>query len=86
MLLFKIIKMGVIVVVVIGFGVVSVQDFIIIGTGLVIGVYYFMGGVICKLVNKDCKDYNICCFVELIGGFIYNVNIICFGELDFGIV
>lgn len=53
---------------------------------MVIGVYYFMGGVICKLVNKDCKDYNICCFVELIGGFIYNVNIICFGELDFGIV
>ncbi|HKY93831.1 MAG TPA: TAXI family TRAP transporter solute-binding subunit, partial [Kiloniellales bacterium] len=48
------------------------------------GVYYAVGGAICRLMNKDRKTHNIRCSVESTGGSTYNVNTIKEGELDFG--
>ena len=60
------------------------QKFITIGTGGVTGVYYAVGGAICRLVNKDRAKTNLRCSVESTGGSAYNVNTIKAGELDFG--
>ena len=61
------------------------QDkFITIGTGGVTGVYYAVGGAICRLVNKDRPKTHMRCSVESTGGSAYNVNTIKAGELDFG--
>jgi TRAP transporter TAXI family solute receptor len=62
------------------------QSFITIGTGGVTGVYYAVGGAICRLVNKDRKTHGIRCSVESTGGSVYNVNTIRTGELDLGMV
>lgn len=61
------------------------QNFATIGTGGVTGVYYAVGGAICRLVNKDRKTHGIRCSVESTGGSAYNVNTIKAGELDFGL-
>ncbi|MGO4388913.1 TAXI family TRAP transporter solute-binding subunit [Microvirga sp. 2YAF29] len=61
------------------------QNFATIGTGGVTGVYYAVGGAICRLVNKDRKAHGIRCSVESTGGSAYNVNTIKAGELDFGL-
>src|SRR5439155_6004345 len=60
------------------------QKFVTIGTGGVTGVYYAVGGAICRLVNKDRAKHGIRCSVESTGGSVYNVNTIKAGELDFG--
>jgi TRAP transporter TAXI family solute receptor len=60
------------------------QRFVTIGTGGVTGVYYAVGGAICRLVNKDRKQHGIRCSVESTGGSAFNVNAIKAGELDFG--
>ena len=60
------------------------QKFVTIGTGGVTGVYYAVGGAICRLVNKDRVKTGIRCSVESTGGSVYNVNAIKSGELDFG--
>jgi TRAP transporter TAXI family solute receptor len=60
------------------------QKFVTIGTGGVTGVYYAVGGAICRLMNKDRKATNIRCSVESTGGSVFNVNTIRAGELDFG--
>jgi TRAP transporter TAXI family solute receptor len=62
------------------------QKFITVGTGGVTGVYYAVGGAICRLVNKDRKTHGIRCSVESTGGSAYNANTIKAGELDFGMV
>ncbi len=61
------------------------QKFITIGTGGVTGVYYAVGGAICRLLNKDRKDHGIRCSVESTGGSAFNINTIQGGELDFGL-
>lgn len=61
------------------------QQFISIGTGGVTGVYYPVGGAICRLVNAGRADHGIRCGVESTGGSVFNVNTIRAGELDFGI-
>lgn len=61
------------------------QKFATIGTGGVTGVYYAVGGAVCRLVNKDRKTHGIRCSVESTGGSAYNVNTIKAGELDFGL-
>ncbi len=61
------------------------QKFVTIGTGGVTGVYYAVGGAICRLMNKDRKTTNIRCSVESTGGSVFNVNTIRAGELDFGL-
>jgi uncharacterized protein len=61
------------------------QKFVTIGTGGVTGVYYAVGGAICRLMNKDRKAHGIRCSVESTGGSAYNVNTIRAGDLDFGL-
>ena len=61
------------------------QKFVTIGTGGVTGVYYAVGGAVCRLVNKDRKSHGIRCSVESTGGSAFNVNTIKAGELDFGL-
>jgi TRAP transporter TAXI family solute receptor len=58
---------------------------ITIGTGGVTGVYYPLGGAICRLVNKDRKSQGLRCTVQSTGGSVYNVNAVLAGELDFGV-
>ncbi|HEX2216995.1 MAG TPA: TAXI family TRAP transporter solute-binding subunit [Xanthobacteraceae bacterium] len=60
------------------------QRFVTIGTGGVTGVYYAVGGAICRLVNKDRAKHGIRCSVESTGGSAFNINTIRAGDLDFG--
>jgi TRAP transporter TAXI family solute receptor len=60
------------------------QRFVTIGTGGVTGVYYAVGGAVCRLLNKDRKAHGIRCSVESTGGSAFNINTIKAGELDFG--
>lgn len=86
MTLNKSLQVGVIAAAVTGVGAVNSQEFITIGTGSVTGVYYPVGGAVCKLVNKGRRDHNIRCSIESTEGSINNVNTIRAGGLDFGIV
>lgn len=61
------------------------QKFITIGTGGVTGVYYAVGGAVCRLMNKDRDKTGLRCSVESTGGSVFNVNAIKSGELDFGL-
>jgi hypothetical protein len=61
------------------------QKFITIGTGGITGVYYAVGGAVCRLMNKDRQTTGIRCSVESTGGSVFNVNAIKSGELDFGL-
>ena len=60
------------------------QKFVTVGTGGVTGVYYAVGGAICRLMNKDRQKTGIRCSVESTGGSVFNVNAIKSDELDFG--
>jgi uncharacterized protein len=60
------------------------QKFVTIGTGGVTGVYYAVGGAVCRLMNKDRQKTGIRCSVESTGGSVFNVNAIKSNELDFG--
>lgn len=64
---------------------VAQQKFVTIGTGGVTGVYYPMGGAICRLMNKDRAKHGIRCSVESTAASVYNINTIKAGELDFGV-
>ena len=46
------------------------QKFITIGTGGVTGVYYAVGGAVCRLMNKERAKTGIRCFVESTGGSV----------------
>ena len=61
------------------------QRFVTIGTGGVTGVYYAVGGAVCRLMNKDRKETGIRCSTESTGGSVFNVNAIQTGDLDFGL-
>src|SRR5213080_4901915 len=61
------------------------QKFVTIGTGGVTGVYYAVGGAVCRLMNKDRAETGLRCSVESTGGSVFNVNAIRSGELDFGL-
>ncbi len=61
------------------------QQFVTIGTGGVTGVYYAVGGAICRLMNKNRAETGLRCSVESTGGSVFNVNAIKAGELDFGL-
>ncbi len=60
------------------------QQFITIGTGGQTGVYYQVGGAICRLVNRGTKDHNIKC-THTTGGSVANINGIRAGDLDLGV-
>ncbi len=61
------------------------QKFITVGTGGVTGVYYAVGGAVCRLMNKDRAKTHIRCSVESTGGSVFNVNAIKSGEQEFGL-
>ena len=61
------------------------QKFATVGTGGVTGVYYAVGGAVCRLMNKDRATTGIRCSVESTGGSVFNVNAIKSGELEFGL-
>jgi TRAP transporter TAXI family solute receptor len=58
--------------------------FVTIGTGGQTGVYYVVGGSICRLVNKGTKDHEIKC-THTTGGSVANINGIKAGDLDMGV-
>ncbi len=60
------------------------QKFVTIGTGGVTGVYYAVGGAVCRLMNKERAKTGIRCSVESTGGSVFNANAIGTGEQDFG--
>ncbi len=64
---------------------VAQQEFVSIGTGGVTGVYYPVGGAICRLMNQTRREHGIRCSVESTGGSVFNVNAIRGGELEFGV-
>jgi hypothetical protein len=64
---------------------VSQQKFVTIGTGGVTGVYYAVGGAVCRLMNKSRAETGLRCSVESTGGSVFNANAIKGGELDFGL-
>ena len=57
-----------------------------IGTGGITGVYYHVGGAICRFVNKNSSKHGISCAAESTGASVFNVNAIGTGDLDIGIV
>src|SRR5690625_415520 len=61
-------------------------EFLTVGTAGVTGVYYAVGGAICRLMNKDRAETGVRCSVESTGGSVYNTNSIREGELDIGVV
>ena len=61
-------------------------NFITIGTGGVTGVYYPLGGAICRLMNADKHKTNVRCSVESTGGSVYNANALNTGDIDFGVM
>ncbi len=65
---------------------VAEETFLTIGTAGVTGIYYAVGGGICRLVNKDRKEHGIRCSVESTGGSVYNLKTIRSGELEMGTV
>ncbi|RUT34878.1 TAXI family TRAP transporter solute-binding subunit [Arsenicitalea aurantiaca] len=60
------------------------QQFVVIGTGGVTGVYYAAGGAICRLMNQTREEHGFRCSVESTAASVYNINAIRQGELDFG--
>ena len=65
-------------------GAASAAEFVTIGTGGQTGVYYVVGGSICKLVNRGTKDHDIKC-THTTGGSVKNINGIRAGDLDMGV-
>ncbi len=64
----------------------SGENFVTIGTGGITGVYYPVGGAICRLVNKDRKTHGVRCNVESTGASVFNANAIRAGDLTMGVV
>src|SRR5690606_23251766 len=67
-------------------GAAQAQDqFVTIGTGGVTGVYYPVGGAICRLMNETRAEHGFRCSVESTAASVYNLNAIGTGELTFGV-
>ena len=62
----------------------SVKDMshLLLGTGSVQGVYFPIGGVICRLLNRHKHLHKIRCSLESTGGSIYNLKEIGEGNFD----
>ena len=63
----------------------AAERFVAIGTGGVTGVYYQLGGAICRVVNRDSEANGIRCAAEPTGGSLDNIERIGAGELEFGV-
>ena len=64
----------------------SAQEYAIVGTGGVTGVYYPAGGSICRMVNRQRSQHGIRCAVESTQGSIYNLEKVRERDLDFAVV
>ena len=64
----------------------AAQTFVSIGTGSVNGVYYPVGGAICRLVNRQRNRHGIHCSVVSTAGSIDNLNALRSGALQMGVV
>jgi TRAP transporter TAXI family solute receptor len=64
------------------------DQFFTIGTGGITGLYYPVGGAICRLVDvgRRAKEHNVRCTVESTGASVFNVNALRTGDLSMGIV
>lgn len=62
----------------------SAETNIVIGTGGETGVYFQVGGAICKLVNRGTADHDVKC-THTTGGSVSNINGIRAGDLDLGV-
>ena len=62
----------------------SADKFITVGTGGIVGVYYPLGGAICRFVNAGRKDHGLRCTVESTGGSVFNINAVMSGDMDIG--
>jgi hypothetical protein len=60
------------------------ETFVTIGTGGQTGVYYQVGGAICRLVNRGTAEHGIKC-THTTGGSVANINGIRNGDLDLGV-
>ena len=63
----------------------AADNYLTLGTGGITGVYYPVGGAICRLVNQGRKDHGLRCTVESTGGSVFNFNAIAAGDLDVGV-
>jgi uncharacterized protein len=61
------------------------ERFVNIGTGGLTGIYYPVGGAICRLLNKGSMEHGLRCSVESTGGSVYNLNTLKKNEFDFAI-
>lgn len=55
---------------------------LLLGTGSVQGVYFPIGGVICRLLNRSKASHSIRCSLESTGGSIYNLRELREGNFD----
>ncbi len=58
------------------------RKFLTIGTAGFSGVYYPVGGAICRVVNRKKSEHGITCSVQSTGGSIENLNSVRTGEVD----
>lgn len=65
-------------------GTAQAETFVTIGTGGQTGVYYQVGGAICRLVNRGSAEHDIKC-THTTGGSVANINGIRTGDLDMGV-
>jgi len=63
----------------------SDDNFIVIGTGGVTGVYYPVGGAIQRLLNRTKGDHPFRVSVESTSASIFNINALHLGELDLAV-
>jgi len=55
---------------------------LLLGTGGVQGVYFPIGGVICRLLNRHKERHRMRCSLESTGGSIYNLRELAKGNFD----
>ena len=58
-------------------------SYISIGTGSVNGIYYPLGGSICKILN-GANNFKTKCFAESTSGSVYNITALRSSKIDFG--
>jgi TRAP transporter TAXI family solute receptor len=59
---------------------------VVVGTGVVTGLYYPAGGAICRMLNQGRDVHGLRCAVEATAGSVANINALRGGELDLAIV
>jgi TRAP transporter TAXI family solute receptor len=62
------------------------QGSVVIGTGVVTGLYFPAGGAVCRLLNRGRDLHGLRCSVESTDGSVANINGLRGGELDLAVV